>query len=65
MALRKRGVTFLICFKKRGYSERVGFPQKRGGSNPEGNYVICKYLGDHQTGNNSVSSAQKLPGMYL
>ena len=38
MALRKRGVTFLIYFRK------GGFPQKRGGSNPGGNYVSLKYL---------------------
>ena len=32
MALRKRGVTFKICFRKRGVprKEEVGFPQKRG-----------------------------------
>ena len=38
---RKRGVTFEICFRKRGYPER-GVPLKkkrRGGSNPGGNYV--------------------------
>ena len=29
MAFKKRGVT-LICFRKRGYPERGGFPQKRG-----------------------------------
>ena len=32
MAVRKRGLTFLICFRKRGYPERGrGFPQKKGG----------------------------------
>ena len=30
MALRKRGVTFLICFRKRAASKKGGFPQKRG-----------------------------------
>ena len=40
MVLRKRGVTFLTCFRKRGYQERNGeFPQKMGDSNPGGNYV--------------------------
>ena len=30
MALRKRGVTFLICFRKRGVPRKGrGFPQKR------------------------------------
>ena len=42
MAVRKRGVTFLINFRKRGYPERDGFPEKRGGSNPEGNYGKIK-----------------------
>ena len=34
MVLRKRGLTFLICFSKRE------FPQKKGGSNPGGNYGV-------------------------
>ena len=46
MALRKRGVTFLICFRKRGVPKNPerGFPQEKkkdgggGGSNPVGNY---------------------------
>ena len=40
MAIRNRGVTFLICFRKRGYPEgRGGFPHKKGGSKPGGNYA--------------------------
>ena len=40
MALRKRGVPFLICFRKRGVPRKGGFPQKRGGSYPGGNYAL-------------------------
>ena len=39
MALRKRGVTFLTCFRK-GLPEKEGVPQKRRGSNPGGNYDV-------------------------
>ena len=41
MVLRKSGVTFYICFGKRGYPKRRGVPQRRGrgSSNPGGNYV--------------------------
>ena len=41
MALRKRGVAFLICFRNRGVPRKGGgFPQKSGGegSNPGENY---------------------------
>ena len=47
MALRKRGVTFLNFFnllqKEEGtHKKGGGVPQKRGGSNPGGNYVnVC------------------------
>ena len=34
----KEGVTFLICLRKRG------FPQKKGGSNPGGNYKYSRQL---------------------
>ena len=42
MALRKRGVTFLICFRKRGYPEMRGRVLRKGGgaSNPGGNYGL-------------------------
>ena len=30
MGLRKREVTFLTCFRKRGVPRKRGFPQKRG-----------------------------------
>ena len=41
MGLRKRGVTFLICSRKReGTQKGEGFPQKSRGSNPGGNYVL-------------------------
>ena len=41
MPFRKKGVTFLICFRKRGLPRKEeGFPQKRGSSNPGGNYAI-------------------------
>ena len=32
------GITFLICFRKRGYPER-GVPSEKGGSNPGGNWL--------------------------
>ena len=39
MALRKRGVTFLTCFRKRGVPGKGGeVPSEKGGSNPRGNY---------------------------
>ena len=47
MALRKRGVTFLTCFRKRGYPEREGGgwgPSEKGGSNPGENYGIFIFL---------------------
>ena len=44
MALKKRGVTFKICFRKRGVPRKGGggggFPYKRRGSNPVGNYEV-------------------------
>ena len=41
MAVRKRGVIFKICFRKRGYPERGLTSGKGGGggSNPGRNYV--------------------------
>ena len=43
MALRKRRVTFLICFRKRGVPKKGGFLIKgEGGSNPGGNYERIK-----------------------
>ena len=36
--LSERGSNFLHFFRKRGYPERGGFPQKRGGFNPGRNY---------------------------
>ena len=43
MALRKRGVTFLTCFRKRGVPRKGRFPQKRREgvcvSNTAGNYA--------------------------
>ena len=39
MALRKRGVAFLTCLRKRGVPRKGAFPQKRWGSNPGGNYA--------------------------
>ena len=38
MALRKWGYLFLTCFRKRGVPRKGGFPLKREGSNPGGNY---------------------------
>ena len=37
MALRKRG-NFLNLLQKEGGTQKVGIPQKRGGSSPGGNY---------------------------
>ena len=34
MALRKRGVTFLICFRKRGVPRKGGVPSEKGGGVP-------------------------------
>ena len=48
MAVRKRGVTFLICFRKRGYPEKGGFLRKRGVPTLEETILIhvvfCWYL---------------------
>ena len=43
MAFRKRGVTFLICFRKRGVPRKGRSLRKwGGGSNPKGNYAMMK-----------------------
>ena len=40
---KKEGVTFLVCFRKRGLPRKGGgFPQKSRGPNPGGNYVILQ-----------------------
>ena len=42
MAPRKRGVTFLSCFRKRGTQKGEGGGVGGGGSNSEGNYGMLK-----------------------
>ena len=41
MAVRKRAVTFFICFRKRGYLKM--FPQKRGGVPTLEETMVHKY----------------------
>ena len=36
----KEGGNFLNLLQKEGGTQKGGFPQKRGGSNPRGNYVL-------------------------
>ena len=40
MALRKKGVTFLTCFRKKEITRKGGLPQKRGVSSSGRNYAI-------------------------
>ena len=43
MAVRKRGVIFLICFRKRGYPERRGLHSGKGGRVPTLEETMLNY----------------------